>query len=234
MLYGLVQDINLLHAINEELRNFSEFHDRNLDDPIYSEHLRRLTGLDCNYKQISSIEGLQYAYNLQYLYLEHNNITDISPLSNLNNLKILDLDNNKINYMGNYNFTGGCQEEIYLMNNCLYDISKICNRKVDASNQNAIYKTLYTDANNDLVLDVSFIKSACSKSDQPIPVRIISSGGGDYNQNENTITYTNVENQTTIIIKFDGSQDTVVFNGTVSFEVFRSTIVNIPDINLKK
>lgn len=55
---------------------------------------------------IESIEGLQYAKNLNRLEIQHNNITDFSPLQELENLLKLDISYNKIT---NLSSITGCE-----------------------------------------------------------------------------------------------------------------------------
>ena len=67
-----------------------------LDTPIRTDNMLRLNLLDGNNKGIRSIEGLQYAKNLEVLYLEVNSISDVTPLSNLTRLEDLRLGSNQI------------------------------------------------------------------------------------------------------------------------------------------
>ena len=55
-----------------------------------------LTYLFAGNKGVSDLTGLEYALNLQELYLLQNNISDLSPLTNLTSLGILNLSNNNI------------------------------------------------------------------------------------------------------------------------------------------
>lgn len=55
-----------------------------------------ITSLDINYKDITSLDGIQNLKNLESLNLRNNKITDIRPLSNLSKLKDLYLSENKI------------------------------------------------------------------------------------------------------------------------------------------
>lgn len=58
--------------------------------------LLQLKTLDAKQRNISSLQGLQYATNLTWLDLDTNQITDITPLAGLTNLSVLDLNNNQV------------------------------------------------------------------------------------------------------------------------------------------
>ncbi|MED4014493.1 leucine-rich repeat domain-containing protein [Sutcliffiella cohnii] len=51
--------------------------------PIYESDMERLEWLDAGFLGITSLEGLQKATNLEMLYVEGNEITDLTPLKNL-------------------------------------------------------------------------------------------------------------------------------------------------------
>ena len=66
-------------------------------DAITQEDMQKLSGkLDLSYKNITSVEGLQYAQNVDELILSFNNIEDITPIIQLSNLDTLYLDYNWI------------------------------------------------------------------------------------------------------------------------------------------
>ena len=66
-------------------------------DEITQNDMLELTGkVDLSYKNITSIRGLEYAENVEYLILTGNSITDISPILNLSSLNTLYLDYNWI------------------------------------------------------------------------------------------------------------------------------------------
>lgn len=64
--------------------------------PITNTNLERIQTLKCPALNIKSIEGLQYAINLVNAYFFHNQITDLSPLSNLKKLKEVNVSSNYI------------------------------------------------------------------------------------------------------------------------------------------
>lgn len=61
---------------------------------IYTADLNGLCSLEAKEKNISNIAGLEYCNNLEYLNLISNQISDVSPLSELSKLKTLYLDQN--------------------------------------------------------------------------------------------------------------------------------------------
>ncbi|HOF03914.1 MAG TPA: leucine-rich repeat domain-containing protein, partial [Atribacterota bacterium] len=87
---NLIPDDNFRMAINEALGQPSDYIPTMAD-------LQRVTGyLDACCRNIVSIEGAQYLTNLQYLELEQNQISDLSPLAGLTNLQWLYLVYNQI------------------------------------------------------------------------------------------------------------------------------------------
>ena len=85
-----IEDNNLLKAINNQLGRGEVLDDVTIED------MESLTILNASSKEISSIEGLEHAINLNTLYIHNNQITDISKLKNLNKLTILYIYNNQI------------------------------------------------------------------------------------------------------------------------------------------
>ena len=63
---------------------------------ILSSDLESLTWLRAQSVSIENLEGLQYCTNLNRLFLNRNQISDLTPLAGLVNLKSLELSNNKI------------------------------------------------------------------------------------------------------------------------------------------
>jgi Leucine-rich repeat (LRR) protein len=85
-----IPDMNLQAALNYHLYKAP-------NAEIYQHELESFQTLDLSGKQIESIEGLQYAANLEELTLSYNEeIEDISPLSDLVNLKKLYIATNRI------------------------------------------------------------------------------------------------------------------------------------------
>ncbi|HOT40807.1 MAG TPA: leucine-rich repeat domain-containing protein, partial [Candidatus Syntrophosphaera thermopropionivorans] len=107
-----IPDINFRMAINEELGQPSDYqptiadlngltgilyaHDRYIISIVGAQYLTNLQELYLNNNQISDLSPLAGLTNLKRLYLSSNQISDLSPLMGLNNLKWLHLDNNQI------------------------------------------------------------------------------------------------------------------------------------------
>ena len=83
-----IPDEQLLQAIKETLF----IHHR----PIYESDMLRLNWLDAVYSGIESLEGLQYARNLESLYIVGNEVEDLSPLADLDFLMFLNASENNI------------------------------------------------------------------------------------------------------------------------------------------
>jgi len=66
------------------------------NEPISEEDLRELNFLMAMGRGIKKLDGLEKAANLRILWLEQNEIRDISPLAELTELDRLILPNNKI------------------------------------------------------------------------------------------------------------------------------------------
>ena len=64
--------------------------------PLKSSHLQRLTGLVVLGSDISNLQGLQHARNLEFLHISNSNLRDLAPLENLVSLKVLKLYENQI------------------------------------------------------------------------------------------------------------------------------------------
>ncbi len=66
------------------------------DEPITEADMESLTVIRAEMKGIRSLQGLQYARNLQRLYLRGNLVADLSPLKRISSLMLLDLRNNRL------------------------------------------------------------------------------------------------------------------------------------------
>ncbi|EGD3653809.1 internalin, partial [Listeria monocytogenes] len=73
-------DADLAEGIRAELQKSS------VTDVVTKEELESISQLSVYAKKIASIEGLEYLTNLKFLNLNGNQITDLSPLSNLTKL----------------------------------------------------------------------------------------------------------------------------------------------------
>jgi len=81
-----------------------------ITDPDTTEMLE-LTSFDANSQGIFDLKGLEYATNLIYLTLYHNNISDMNVVAHLNKLRKLDL---RYNHISNYKTVSGLNAITYL------------------------------------------------------------------------------------------------------------------------
>lgn len=86
------------------------------DKVLTKTDLESLTSLTLIGKNITSIEGLQYAKNLTYLNVCANQISDITPLTGLTNLKTLWIESNRITDMSNFVYLKNLTH-LYMYNN---------------------------------------------------------------------------------------------------------------------
>ena len=89
-----IPDPNLEQAIRDQLNR--ERPTLPLDAPITQQDMLRLTWLDGRGKNITDLTGLEYATNLDYLYLGGNAIQNLESLAGLTKLVHLDLYENRI------------------------------------------------------------------------------------------------------------------------------------------
>ena len=83
-----------------------------------------LKDLSVDNNGITDLTGMEYAYNLNYLFLRNNNISDVSPLTGMTKLKTLILDDNNISDVSP--LTGMTKlKTLYLINNNISDISSL-------------------------------------------------------------------------------------------------------------
>ncbi|WP_404459812.1 leucine-rich repeat domain-containing protein [Sutcliffiella horikoshii] len=66
------------------------------DRQVYQSDMEYLWFIEASYLELKDLSGLEYATNLEYLYLDGNQISDLTPLSNLDSLLDLTLRNNQI------------------------------------------------------------------------------------------------------------------------------------------
>lgn len=81
------EDTNLGNAIQTQM---------NLDRKIRESDMQHLTMLDASSLGLTSIKGLEKAVNLEFLFLYDNNLEDLSPLSGLSKLIMLELEENNV------------------------------------------------------------------------------------------------------------------------------------------
>lgn len=73
---------------------------------------KSLRTLSLNYANISSISGLENLSNLKSLSLNNNNISNLEPLANLKSLQMLDLSNNVVGDTASYVDTDGTTKTV--------------------------------------------------------------------------------------------------------------------------
>ena len=124
-----IPDANLRAVIADSL-------DKASGAPITRAEMATLTRIDAQNKGIRNLTGLEHATNLQILGLgrvrvndelvNSNDISNLSPLSNLTNLEILDLNSNSISDISALsNLTN--LDRLYLRENSISDISALSN-----------------------------------------------------------------------------------------------------------
>ena len=90
-----VPDNNLRKLLNEKLGEKLGT-TRTANQKITDVELEKLTDLNLDNSNITSLTGIEAAKNLKNLSLNHNSISDLSPLAGLTSLKTLSLKENKI------------------------------------------------------------------------------------------------------------------------------------------
>src|SRR5690606_11376203 len=70
------------------------------DGPITCEGMALLVEIDEFGAPVTSVEGLEYAPNLETLVLSGSDVEDITPLAGLTNLRSLDLNSNPVTDIG--------------------------------------------------------------------------------------------------------------------------------------
>ena len=87
---GIIWDVNLLAALRERLG-------KGPDEPVSVSDMAGLRNfLAVENKKIADLRGIEYAVNLQGLFMGYNNVSDISPLSTLTDLKRLWINSNPL------------------------------------------------------------------------------------------------------------------------------------------
>ena len=86
----MIWDVNLLAALRQHLG-------KGPGEPVSASDMAGLgDSLGFDNKEIADLRGMEYAVNLQNLFIGYNNVTDISPLSGLTNLDKLWINGNPI------------------------------------------------------------------------------------------------------------------------------------------
>ena len=93
---------------------------------LYTSDLKGIKVLEGREAGISNIEGIQYMKNVTQIYLEKNDISDISLLSGLNELKVLSLNENRITDISPLSTLKNLKI-IYIHTNLVRDLSPLAN-----------------------------------------------------------------------------------------------------------
>jgi len=111
-----IPDSNFEKVIRKNLKKYT--------GDIFSSDLKGIKTLEGREAGISNIDGIQYMENLEYIYLEKNNISDISFLSDLHKLKLISFSNNKVADLSNISALTNL-EVIYMHTNLLRDLTSL-------------------------------------------------------------------------------------------------------------
>lgn len=118
----LIKDI----ALRSQLLNREKFED---DGYISYDEMNQITSLSLSQVgsvKVEDLSGLQYANNLEYLYIAGTNVTDISVLTTLKNLSILHLENTNVEDITALGTLINLKY-LYLQNTNVADISALSN-----------------------------------------------------------------------------------------------------------
>ncbi|MCM3443795.1 leucine-rich repeat domain-containing protein [Metabacillus halosaccharovorans] len=96
-----------IYTLGEPTGEKVQFEDENLENAVknyigithrdlYSSDLEIIESISLSYEGITDLTGLEYAVNLQYLYLGNNEISNLEPIQHLVNLQELYLEDNNI------------------------------------------------------------------------------------------------------------------------------------------
>ncbi|UBK98055.1 leucine-rich repeat domain-containing protein [Clostridium perfringens] len=88
-----IKDKNLEKALKEEIKEINPDYN---DEVITKEDIKLIVDIDLSNKGIKSLEGIENAENLKSINLEGNEITDVSPLGEIDNLENANISNQKI------------------------------------------------------------------------------------------------------------------------------------------
>ena len=137
-----IPDSNLKKGINVALGKGEVLEDISIGE------MRSLTSLDVSNRNISRINGLEYAVNLKSLNLNSNKISDIYPLQNLTNLTNFYAHNNQIS-------------DITVLRNLdrLSDLRMGENKITDISILNNLINLKYIDLSNNNISNINSLKN---------------------------------------------------------------------------
>lgn len=109
-------DANLENAIRNQIGK--------MEGKLYKEEVEALGGLNVSGYGIDSLEGIEALTNLQTLWIENNNITDLTPLSGLTSLTKLSFERNSVtNLEALRNLTN--LKDLFMSQNRIVDLEPI-------------------------------------------------------------------------------------------------------------
>lgn len=113
--------------------------------------LVNLNTLDLSNNRLTEVVSISCCYNLEFLYLHHNQISDISSVNKLNKLIILDVSDNNIYELNDHIFTK-------LNNLSTLNLSNNYISKIDHSTWKGLIQLSFLNLNNNMIVEVESIK----------------------------------------------------------------------------
>jgi len=118
---GVQEEVRIAESnLQEVIRNTLGKH----EGPIFKSELEGLNELDARNKGINNLNGVESCSSLQTLWLQGNQIRDVSPLSNSTNLQYLYLSYNRVTEISPLSNLTKLQR-LWLQNNQIDDISPL-------------------------------------------------------------------------------------------------------------
>ncbi|MDG1752161.1 MAG: Calx-beta domain-containing protein [Thalassotalea sp.] len=150
------------NIVNTRLKSCLE-NQINNNDITYAAQIRSLY---CSYQSISTLEGIESFSGLIYMYLDGNNLTDISPLASLSKLSTISLSDSNISdlsplssitYLNNLTLTGNQISSLNGLENLNFltylNISDNKITDISAISSNTALETIILD--NNLIADIT-------------------------------------------------------------------------------
>lgn len=112
-----VVDQNLQYCISDSI-------DKKPSD-ITNADILSITSLNCELKNINSLQGIEALKNLETLLIAKNEISSVKPLSSLSNIYYLDLSDNNMTSLSEFDTFVSSNIDLNINRNCIEDVSKI-------------------------------------------------------------------------------------------------------------
>jgi len=200
--------------------------------PITRADMTRLTSLNAESKSIRSLSGLEYAINLQDLYLESNQINDINPLANLNNLQELHLGRNQISDISPLaNLTN--------LQVLVLDYNQISNISPLANLTNLLVLYLYSNQINDInplanltnLQELHLGRNQISDISPLANLTNLQKLDLDYNQISNIIPLANLTNLQELVLDYNQISNIIPLANLTNLQELNLWLNQISDIN---